>query len=82
MNQVVTIPRRIAQKGDLVVLPRQEYEDMRRSLKEQEHVIQKKILDAHIEESLAEIRAGKCYGPFDSAGKAVAFLRSHRHKKR
>lgn len=82
MNQVITIPKRVAQKGDLVVLPRQEYEAMQRSLKEQEIVIQKKILDAHLEESLAEIRAGKSYGPFATAKDAIAFLKSHRKTRK
>ncbi|OGZ96563.1 MAG: hypothetical protein A3J10_01095 [Candidatus Sungbacteria bacterium RIFCSPLOWO2_02_FULL_54_10] len=82
MNQVITIPKRMAQRGDLVVIPRSEYEAMRRSLKGRTVKSAESDLDANIKKSLAEYRAGKYYGPFDTADEAVAFLTSRRKTKR
>lgn len=82
MNQVITIPQKIAQKGDLVLIPRTEYEAMRRSLRERPSSVLENELDADIKKSLAEYRAGKYFGPFDTAKEAVAFLRSHKKQAR
>ena len=78
MNQVITIPKKIAQRGDLIVMSRAEYEAMRRSLKELSGVIPENTLDADLAKSLAEYRAGKYVGPFDTAKDGVAFLKSHK----
>lgn len=82
MNQAITIPRKITQKGDMVLIPRTEYEAMRRSLQERSAVSLKNTLDGELAKSLAEYRAGKHYGPFDTAKEAIAFLKAHRNAKK
>lgn len=41
MDHVITIPKKIAQQGDLVVLPRVEFEALQRSLAAQTRLIAK-----------------------------------------
>ena len=78
MNQVVTIPKKITQRGELVVIPRTEYEAMRRSLQEFSNTKSKTTLDIDLAKSLAEYRAGQYYGPFHTAKDGIAFLKSHK----
>jgi len=82
MNHVITIPQKIAQSGDLVLVPRKEYEAMRRSLREHPAHAAGSELDADIKKSLTEYRAGKYFGPFDTTKEAVTFLRSHKQQAR
>lgn len=82
MNQVITIPKKIAQKGQLIIIPRDEYEAMLHSLKEQSRLIlQKKILDAELLKATKEYKSGKYYGPFETAEEGIGFLKSRRVKK-
>ncbi|MBI2100168.1 MAG: hypothetical protein HYT48_02410 [Candidatus Vogelbacteria bacterium] len=60
----VTIPKTLAQKGDLVLIPRKEYEELQ--------------LNHDLRQAIQEYRAGKYYGPFADAKSAVSFLRKHR----
>lgn len=78
MNQIATIPKRITGQGELVVLSRREYDALVRISRE---AIAKKELDRELAISLAEYRAGDGYGPFDTAEKAVMFLKAHRRAK-
>ena len=78
MNQVVTIPRNIAEKGELVVLPRKTYEKLLRLTKIPIH--RRGKFDQDLERSLQEFHAGKTIGPFSNAKDLVKSLRSNARK--
>ena len=68
---VLTIPRGIITKDDLVVVPRREYESL---LVSQERLGD---IDLAVHEGLQEYKRGKCAGPF-SATEAKKFLKGRR----
>ncbi|OIO45252.1 hypothetical protein COX24_02135 [bacterium (Candidatus Gribaldobacteria) CG23_combo_of_CG06-09_8_20_14_all_37_87_8] len=57
MEDVITIPNKIARQGDLVLLPRIVYEKLLNAFK-------KRTVDSGLEEALSEVNAGKIVGPF------------------
>ena len=77
MNQIVTIPRSITQKGELVVIPRKEYEQYLR-FKINGETQRSKRPDRHIRKSLQELRQGKTIGSFNNAKDLMRSLRSSR----
>lgn len=77
MNQILTIPREIAQRGDLVVMPREEYEKLLRLSKKPI-----KKFDFDLNKSLEEVKQGKIIGPFDDARSLMRSLRASRPKDR
>ena len=56
-----TIPRKLTVKGDLIVMPRCEYEKLLE--------LQKKCneIDSDLDEAVLQVRQGKTFGPFNSA---------------
>ena len=78
MNQIATIPKKISRQGELVVLPRKEYDALVRASQPQFRPTEKQIIDNDLAKSLAEYRAGQYYGPFDTAKDGIAFLKSHK----
>ena len=58
----ITIPKELAKKDDLVILPRKEYEGLLRRAKNQN--IEK--LERGLLKALQELREGKIVGPFKS----------------
>lgn len=81
MNHVVTILKRVAQRGDLVVLPRVEFEAMRRLLKARGRVVRERVLDVDLAKAIKEYKAGQYYGPFGTAAEGIAFLKTRHAKK-
>ena len=78
----LTIPKEMTRKGDLVIIPRREYE---RILDLGKKIIRKKVkpvseLDRGLEEALKEVREGKVFGPFDTVEKGIKFLKSDKVK--
>lgn len=71
MTSLTTIPKQLSQKGELVVLPKVDYEKMIR-------IIQKKKLDSDLVKAIKEYETGRFYGPFASAQEGVRFLKSRR----
>ena len=68
----------MTRKGDLVIIPRREYEKI---LDLGKKIIRKKVkpaseLDKGLEEALKEVREGKTFGPFDTVEKGIKFLKS------
>ncbi len=57
----ITIPKKITKKGDLIVLPREDYEALLRASK-------KTVLlpDEDLKKALIDLRSGRVYGPFNS----------------
>lgn len=74
MDQISTIPRNIATKGELVVLPRKEYKELLRSAKIQKHDAIK--IDPDLVKSLQELHEGKTVGPFRNAKSLMRSLRT------
>ena len=67
----ITIPRRLAARGDLVVIPRKDYEMLLKiSRKPQLSILQKELMGA-----LAEVKNNKIYGPFFSVKAMMKSLR-------
>lgn len=75
MNQIVTIPKSIVRKGELVVIPRKEYEGLLRLAGQKVATIKK--MDPELEKALEEARRGKTIGPFNNARDLIKSLRSH-----
>ena len=76
-----TIPKTVTGGEELVVIPRKLYESFIRRFQTGKPL---KEFDTDLEAAIAEYRSGDYFGPFDSAGKAIGFLRAHRrpHSKR
>lgn len=73
----LTIPKKLAAKGDLVVLPRKEYESLVRKAKTQYAKARPgKKLPAWLRASLKEDADGKAVGPFHSVDELMEDLRS------
>lgn len=79
MNQIATIPKNVAGQGELVVLPRKEYDVLMRISRE---AIAKKELNRQLAISLEEIRQGKSVGPFDTVDELMRSLTGRRKQKR
>ena len=72
MNQVITIPQKIAAKGDLVLVPKKEYDAL---IRIREGTAEKRALDAELEIALEEVRQGKTIGPFSNVRDLMKALR-------
>lgn len=60
----ITIPKELARKGDLVLIPRKEYEQFLHATEELQTFTE---LDRDLKKSLREAKMGKVFGPFNSA---------------
>jgi hypothetical protein len=74
MQSITTIPKKISQRGELVVLPKDEYEKMLR-------IVQKKSLDYELSKAIKEYKSGKFFGPFDNAKDGLKFIKSRKPKR-
>ncbi len=72
---VVTIPKELSKKGDLVVIPRKEYEEYLRFKTNNIQQTSKKC-DHGFKKSLEELRQGKTIGPFNNAKDLMKSLRA------
>lgn len=68
MAKTITIPKELVRKGELVLIPRVEYEGLLRVSKYQ------KELDESIAKSLKEIQKGKIAGPFGNSKNLIKSL--------
>ena len=72
---MITIPKKFANKGDLVVLPRKEYDALLRSANASIALPKgAKKLSAGLRQALREVAEGKLSGPFDTAEEFMAHL--------
>ena len=62
---LVTIPRNIAKMGELVILPRKEFEQILR-LARKKYPQLDRDLDRNLDKAIEEVRQGKAIGPFNS----------------
>lgn len=73
----ITIPKELTEKGELVVIPRKEYEGYLRLLKKPKKKLYSQ-LDTDLDEAIEEYRAGKSHGPFDNAKDLIKSLKNKR----
>lgn len=79
MAKVITIPKEIIKKGDLVLIPRQEYERILSILKmipKEQLWFWTKEWQRKEREAEEDIKKGRLYGPFISGKELLKSLRS------
>lgn len=69
----ITIPKKLTKKGELVLVPRRDYEKLLKALKKQ---IFTHKLERDLEAAIKETRRSKVYGPFNSVQELKASLRA------
>lgn len=94
--ETLTIPKKLTQKGDLVVIPRKEYEELLRVQKQRKNTTRLKPIDAEknrhpefyaqldkdLNVAIKDYKAGRAYGPFESVEESRLSLESRRNKKK
>ena len=69
----LTIPKEMTRKGDLVIIPRREYEKILDLGKRKVQPISE--LDKGLEEALKEVKEGKTIGPFETVEEMIKSLK-------
>mgnify|MGYP001617515880 CR=1 FL=1 len=75
----VTIPKTLAQKGDLVLIPRREYEELQRGRAKTKR--KPTELDRDLDKAIKEYREGKFYGPFTNILDLMRHLKSEKSRQ-
>ena len=73
----ITIPKKITEKGELVVIPRKEYKKLLDLAKKRIYT----KLDKDLDQAIAEYKAGNFFGPFKTVKEGIKFLESRRITK-
>lgn len=81
MNYIATIPQKISKQGELVILPRKQYDLLVRAAHLQVRPARVKVLNVELREALQEIKHGKAVGPFENAGDLMRSLRNHQIRR-
>lgn len=69
------------QRGKIVITPKLVIDRSKFPTADDEYTPeQRRLVDARLAEGLADIKAGRVYGPFDSHDEMMASLRSHGNK--
>lgn len=76
--ETITIPKKLAQKGKLVVISQSEYDDLLKAKKIKEFYAE---LDKDLSKEIVAYKKGKAYGPFSSAKESKLFFESRGKKK-
>lgn len=80
--ETVTIPKKLADQGDLVLIPRRDYE---RLLFGSADIVKKQKrpseLDKRLTKALEEVKRGEVYGPFDNVAGLRRSLRKFQRPK-
>lgn len=61
--ETITIPRKLSRKGNLVVIPQKEYEELLKAKKIKEFYAE---LDRDLDKAIDSYKKGKAIGPFSS----------------
>ena len=61
--ETITIPRKLSRKGNLVVIPKKEYEELLKAKKIKEFYAE---LDRDLDKAIDSYKKGKAIGPFSS----------------
>lgn len=67
----ITIPKELTKKGDLVIIPRKEYEEFLRIAKKQTCA----KLDKDLDEALEDVKKGRLTGSFTSVKEGLRVLK-------
>ncbi len=70
--QTLTIPKKLTQKGELVVIPRREYEDLLRVHKKHKEFYTE--LDKDLRAAVRDHKVGLSYGPFETLEESRSFI--------
>ena len=70
----ITIPKRITNGKDLIIIPREDYEKLLDFSKKVRKVKVKSELDHGLDEALKEVRKGKTFGPFKTVESLIKSL--------
>ena len=70
--ETLTIPKKLTRRGDLVVIPRKEYEELLHARKIKEFYAQ---LDKDLDRAIASYRRGEAVGPFTSVAQLKKSLK-------
>lgn len=62
--ETITIPRKLSRKGNLVVIPQKEYEELLRIHKKHKEFYEE--LDRDLDKAIDSYKKGKAIGPFSS----------------
>ncbi len=79
MGKVITIPKEIAKKGELILIPRKEYEKLLSIFKiipRDQLWFWTKEWQKREKETEEDIKAGRIFGPFSSGRKLIKSLKS------
>lgn len=76
MNYIATIPQKISKQGELVIVPRRQYDSLVRAAHLQVSSARVKLLNIGLREALQEIKQGKTVGPFGNASDLMRSLRN------
>lgn len=68
MTSVITLPKELIKKGELVLLPRSEYEKLIQLAKVQS------VLNEDLKQSLTEMKRGELFGPFKNSKDLIKSL--------
>ncbi len=74
----ITIPKKLIKERNLILVPREEYEGLLRLADKKRYT----DLDRDLDKSIAEYRAGKFFGPFDTAKAGIVFLESRKTSRK
>ena len=76
----ITIPKKLIENDDLVILPRKKYEELLRvAAKENKRIYNQ--FDKDLDETIAEYKAGKFFGPFNTIENGIKFLKTRKVSK-
>lgn len=81
MSYIATIPQKISKQGELVILPRKQYDLLVRAAHLQARPARAKVLNAELGEALQEVKRGKAIGPFENAGDLMRSLRNSQMRR-
>ena len=73
----LTIPKQLTKTGELIIIPRKEYEWLLRAIKKPVKQTRTQ-LDKDLGKSLAEYKAGKFSGPFNNVKDLMASLKNNK----
>ncbi len=79
--KILTIPKSMSNQGELVVLPRRDYEQLVADSAKESAKRDPKV-DRELALALADVKKGLVYGPFLTAAEGISFLRNRRRQAR
>jgi len=76
----ITIPKKLIREKELVIIPRREYEKLLQTARmKKKHVYTQ--LDKDLDEAIAEYKAGKFFGPFNTVKEGIKLLEREKVSK-